>query len=699
MRLASAAVLSVAVACGGEDVPGARGAGGSSGSVADAAVADAPPSKELGGDACSNRIDDDGDGLVDCDDPDCTGLLWCAEVTGTACSDGEDNDDDGAIDCDDTDCAGLASCVPVGEVTAAACSNGNDDDGDGDQDCDDEDCRGFVFCAPGAVDTELDADRCSDGVDNDLDGATDCADTGCGGFTFCREDGPDACVDGADNDGDGLADCDDPTCHVALPPGACRPARLVFVGDPETDGATRLYAANLDGSGRRDISGALASGSVGVWQLSPDGAHAAFAASIASSRLDLWVSPLGADAPPRRVSGNVTAGLGVNGVAWADATRLVYRSDDAVPFLFKIHATTLAGGPPFDITGPFAGGGSARDLGALSPDGSRLAFRADPVVDGRIELWVGSTHAASPPALVSGAMLAEGDARPTQVFSPDGTKVAFRADLVTDEAIELWVTDAAGAAPPVNVSGTIPPASLVADVLWSPKSDRLAFRADKDVPGVQELYVADPAGATPARKVSGPLVAGGAVSAMAFTPPGTRVVFRADKDTDGTQELFIANADGSGGIAKLSGALVPGGTVGAGFLLSRDGLWVFFVADAEVDGRFDLYRVEIATLTRERLVTPAVPGGAVESIVGFSPDATKLAVLGDLDVLDRRELYVLDPDGSGRVAASGALVAGGNVNAAAWTPSLPVRTYLPDGAPCAEGASCRSLVCTSGRCE
>ena len=43
-----------------------------------------------------------GDGLVDCDDPDCAEFLDCYE---NSCSDGVDNDEDDLLDCLDPDCS------------------------------------------------------------------------------------------------------------------------------------------------------------------------------------------------------------------------------------------------------------------------------------------------------------------------------------------------------------------------------------------------------------------------------------------------------------------------------------------------------------------------------------------------------------------------------------------------------------------
>lgn len=78
---------------------------------------------------CSDGIDNDCDGLVDCADPDCGGL----EFSGVNCGDGVDNDCDGLVDCTDPDCC----CSEI-------CSDGIDNDCDGLVDCADPDCVTWV---------------------------------------------------------------------------------------------------------------------------------------------------------------------------------------------------------------------------------------------------------------------------------------------------------------------------------------------------------------------------------------------------------------------------------------------------------------------------------------------------------------------------------------------------------------------------
>ena len=89
-------------------------------------------------------------GAITCEDGD-TGIGcasgWTEPCTpsGTednagACADSLDNDCDGAIDCDDPDCATF--CAGAGENGAVECSDGTDNDGDGQIDCHDIDCWG-----------------------------------------------------------------------------------------------------------------------------------------------------------------------------------------------------------------------------------------------------------------------------------------------------------------------------------------------------------------------------------------------------------------------------------------------------------------------------------------------------------------------------------------------------------------------------
>jgi uncharacterized protein (TIGR03382 family) len=170
---------------------------------------------------CNNGMDDDGDSLVDCEDPDCAHESGC-----------EDNDHDGYVryvDCDDDSADVYPEADEVCDEIDNDCDSDVDEDPvDGDTWYADDDGDGFggeeslVECEEpsGYVDNDADCEDtdpeihpdaeevCEDGIDNDCDGATD-------------EDDEDCIETPVDADGDGYSeeeDCDDGDASAS--PGA-----------------------------------------------------------------------------------------------------------------------------------------------------------------------------------------------------------------------------------------------------------------------------------------------------------------------------------------------------------------------------------------------------------------------------------------------------------------------------------------------
>lgn len=98
------------------------------------------------------------------------------------CDDRIDNDDDSWIDCDDSDCYEDEACISIAlyAVPLEDCDDGYDNDRDGLIDCDDVDCEMDDACRMIALYAAPMPEReCSDGLDNDRDGLIDCADSDC----------------------------------------------------------------------------------------------------------------------------------------------------------------------------------------------------------------------------------------------------------------------------------------------------------------------------------------------------------------------------------------------------------------------------------------------------------------------------------------------------------------------------------------
>lgn len=162
--LAATALL---LACSSDPEPRPLPDAGLSGDAG--APATAEPGAESSDELCSNGVDDDESGYLDCDD------FWCRdsvtvtvcdalENTAELCSNGVDDVEsplgkpryDGLVDCADPDCLknpALSVCPPLTwELGAANCSDGSDNDGDGLVDCADPDClhAGASDCALGS---------------------------------------------------------------------------------------------------------------------------------------------------------------------------------------------------------------------------------------------------------------------------------------------------------------------------------------------------------------------------------------------------------------------------------------------------------------------------------------------------------------------------------------------------------------------
>jgi hypothetical protein len=105
---------------------------------------------------CSNGIDDDGDGDIDCFDSDCPGspISYYADADGDSYGNPLDIIQDcvqptdyvtNNTDCDDNDPA-------INPGAQEICNDGIDNDCDGDEDCDDSDCATDVNCVIESVD-------------------------------------------------------------------------------------------------------------------------------------------------------------------------------------------------------------------------------------------------------------------------------------------------------------------------------------------------------------------------------------------------------------------------------------------------------------------------------------------------------------------------------------------------------------------
>jgi len=216
--------------------------------------------------ACSDLVDNDGDGWIDGLDLGCPTGGTLGEMNPTTspvdyietirtCNNHIDDDGDGWIDADDPGCSHGGDISEGPDFFSFACINTLDDDGDGWIDALDP------GCVDGFDDDETDAGiyACSDGIDNDGDANIDRLDSGCyNGFDSSEDIAvPPECRDGIDNDGDGYVDTDDLGCPTGREVAA-ESADISLPGPP------RFCSDGIDNDGDGWID-SVDPGCIGAW--------------------------------------------------------------------------------------------------------------------------------------------------------------------------------------------------------------------------------------------------------------------------------------------------------------------------------------------------------------------------------------------------------------------------------------------------
>jgi len=464
---------------------------------------------------------------------------------------------------------------------------------------------------------------------------------------------------------------------LAEPPGA--PARVVFLADAHVDGQTELYSVPLDGSLRPHalqsdfprvtrlrivlFGGPWPSG---IWQVAAGGERVLYftdgdgngtselysvpVRGGPSVRLDEEVGPGGAG--PRSV---LSSSLG-RALFFARAD---YRVDEA------LLSVPLAGGAATRLNGLHARGpeqGYVRSY-VSKPDGEHVVYIAQQDHLGHFDLYAVPSDGSAAPVKLHDAGAWSASVPPPDMtvgvdgasfrLTADGARVVHLADPDGNGRHELFVAPLDASAPALALgSGE----GVQTGFALAPADAQVVFLRS-DEANVSELWrVPLDASAAPTR-LSGTLVAGGDVEAFALAPDGSGVAFRADAELDGRFELYSVPLAG-GARVRLSPALTSEADVGR-FQLTPDSAYALFVADARVDGQLELYSAPLAGGAPAKELDPALTGSGNVLNFAASPDSTRAVFVASSDA---QKLWSVPCDGSAvPVRLDGPLVAGGRV--------------------------------------
>ncbi|GAB4125499.1 MAG: hypothetical protein Fur005_46930 [Roseiflexaceae bacterium] len=305
----------------------------------------------------------------------------------------------------------------------------------------------------------------------------------------------------------------------------------------------------------------------------------------------------------------------------------------------------------------------------ISPDGSRVVYRAFGSDSNRRRLYSAPTDGSSAPILLSSNPLAPTDTVDSFQITPDGRDVIFTYGSIITENYDLYRVAIDGGDPEL-LNGPLISAGGVVGFQISPDSNWVVYRADASVDESFDLYRVSLANGS-ILKLNSDLIAGGSIAEdFAFTPDGARVIYRANQRTLNSIELYAVRIDQTGS-TLLNDDLVFGGDVAA-FAITPNSQYVLYSATQDSLNLRELYRVptnkigitisaESAELSGSvKLSLPLAFNGSVKRFV-ISPDGNRVVYLADVEQFNRNELFSRPIVGGSNTKLNGDLVAGGGI--------------------------------------
>lgn len=276
-----------------------------------------------------------------------------------------------------------------------------------------------------------------------------------------------------------------------------------------------------------------------VW-ISPDGARVVFALAFGSGSARLWSVPIDGSTAAVEISGPFVAGsvshLG-NVAISPDSSRVVFRADPDVAGRHELFSVPIDGGErirlhPVPANSTDVDGGSHPSF-HVAADGLVL-FRANHTISTRFDLYSVPFDGSAPPTRLTGSVPFTGNVREAPfAFQADGDDVVFLFHAFPE--VQLWAVSRTGGTAR-RLSPDLAQDISVTSFAFLPGTDELVYTAYQAQPTPERFFRVPLSGARPARAIG--VAHTGAVDVPEFRIASGQVVYLADRALDGLYELW-----------------------------------------------------------------------------------------------------------------------------------------------------------------
>ncbi len=283
---------------------------------------------------------------------------------------------------------------------------------------------------------------------------------------------------------------------------------------------------------------------------------------------------------------------------------------------------------------------------AISADSARVVYVSRAV---NTDPWKLSYSAADGSGIVDVFTAPAGATISDVALSPDKTKIAFRADVATTGLFDVYVVPAAAAGVPVKVSPDRADVALDAQafLVWSPDSRYLAFGGAFTTAALNEVRIRDTMANTTATAL-------GAAAIVSVTNPrglllapqwaaGNKLVFAAKITATDERRIYSAAADGTGFAVLPNSIITRADTTMSqayNFALSPDGTKIAFASDGVIATAFEIYTMPATgAAAPTRLTAGTIAAGRGPDAfrpMRFNPAGTAVAFGADYGATDEK---------------------------------------------------------------